>query len=88
MTVKTDHGDFECRELTFKHRRELHRLEVQAVDSDGNFQQDKYYDVIEWVMNFAFANPEQALSHLNDVEIDLVLTEIYTAYKKPSKKKK
>ena len=88
MTVKTDHGEFECRELTFKHRRELHRLEVQAVDSDGNFQQDKYYDVIEWVMNFAFPNDEQELSDLDDVQIDLVLTEIYTAYKKPSKKKK
>ena len=43
MTIKTKHGDFECRDLTFKRRRELHRLEVQAVDSDGNFQQDKYY---------------------------------------------
>ena len=88
MTIKTQHGDFECRDLTFKRRRELHRLEVQAVDSDGNFQQDKYYDIIEWVMNFAFPNAEQELSHLDDVQIDLVLTDIYTAYKKPSKKKK
>ena len=57
MTIKTEHGKFECRDLTFKDRRALHRLEVQAIDKDGNFQQDKYYDVIEWVMDFAFANP-------------------------------
>ena len=87
MTIKTEHGTFECRDLTFKDRRELHRLEVQAVDNEGKFQQDKYYDVIEWVMDFAFANPEKDLSHLDDVQIDLVLTEIDTAYKKPPKKK-
>ena len=38
MTVKTDHGEFECADLTFKDRRVLHRLEVQAIDSDGVFQ--------------------------------------------------
>lgn len=88
MTVKTEHGTFECRDLTFKDRRELHRLEVQAVDNEGKFQQDKYYDVIEWVMDFAFDNPEEHLSELSDVEIDIVLTEIYSAYKQPPKKKK
>ena len=87
MTIKTEHGKFECRDLTFKDRRALHRLEVQAIDKDGNFQQDKYYDVIEWVIESAFADPEKDLSHLDDVQIDLVLTEIYTAYKKPPKKK-
>tara|TARA_R100000664_G_C2748528_1_gene135963 strand:- start:679 stop:945 length:267 start_codon:yes stop_codon:yes gene_type:complete len=88
MTVKTEHGDFECRDLTFKDRRALHRLEVQAIDSDGNFQQDKYYDVIEWVMNYAFIDAESILGHLNDIQIDNVLTEIYSAYKEPQKKKK
>ena len=87
MTVKPEHGTFECRDLTFKDRRALHRLEVQAIDTEGNFQQDKYYDVIEWVMNFAFAEPEKYLGHLDDVKIDIVLAEIYTAYKRPPKKK-
>ena len=36
MTIKTEHGKFECRDLTFKDRRALHRLEVQAIDKDGN----------------------------------------------------
>jgi len=88
MTIKTKFGDFEVNALTFKDRRVLHRLEVQAIDTNGAFQQEKYYDVIEWVMDFAFDNPEAVLSHLNDVEIDQVLTEVYSAYKKPTKKKK
>lgn len=88
MTVKTEHGKFECRDLTFKDRRTLHRLEVQAIDSDGTFQQSKYYDVIEWVMEFAFDDAESVLGHLSDVEIDSVLTSIYSAYKIPPKKKK
>jgi len=88
MTVKTEHGEFECCDLTFKDRRVLHRLEVLAIDSKGNFQQDKYYDVIEWVMDYAFSDAESALGHLSDVQIDNVLTEIYSAYKQPPKKKK
>ena len=88
MTVKTKHGEFECADLTFKDRRVLHRLEVQAIDSDGVFQQDKYYDVIEWIMDYAFNDAESVLGHLSDIEIDNVLTEIYSAYKEPPKKKK
>jgi hypothetical protein len=52
MTIKTEHGEFECRDLTFKDRR------------------------------------VSALGHLSDVQIDNVLTEIYSAYKQPPKKKK
>ena len=88
MTIKTDLGTFECHELTFKDRRDLHRLEINSFNNDGKFDSNKYYDVIEWVMHFAFDNPGDILGHLNDVQIDSVVTEIYNAYKKPSKKKK
>ncbi len=88
MTVKTKHGTYECRELTFKDRRILHRQEVEAVDIDGKFEPSKYYDIIEWIMYYAFDNPEEILGSLNDIEIDMVISEIYSAYKKPSKKKK
>ena len=87
MTVKTKHGKFECRELTFKDRRKLHRLEVTTLDADGSINLDKYYDVLEFIMRFAFADPEAALGHLGDTEIDTVLSEIYTRYKNPPKKK-
>ena len=42
MTVKTPHGDFEIRELSFKDRRELHRLEVKSF-KDGELDIEKYY---------------------------------------------
>jgi hypothetical protein len=87
MTVKTQHGDFECRELTFKKRRELHRLEIGALGADGQINLDKYYDVMEFIMSYAFVNAEESLGHLDDAEIDTVLSEIYTRYKNPPKKK-
>ena len=87
MTVKTEHGDFECRELTFKERRSLHRLEINILHKDGSVNLDKYYDVMEWIMRFAFEDAEKALGHLDDNQIDTVLSEIYSRYKNPSKKK-
>ena len=87
MTVKTKHGEFECRELTFKDRRKLHRLEVTTLDADGSINLEKYYDVMEFVMTYAFSNPEAELGHLEDTEIDTVLSEIYNRYKNPPKKK-
>ena len=86
MTIKTDHGTFECRELTFKDRRELHQLEVDCViDEKVNMQQ--FLKVLDWVMEFAFDNPEETLGHLDANSIDEVLMAIYNSYKEPSKKK-
>tara|TARA_R100000808_G_scaffold2941_3_gene10966 strand:- start:2867 stop:3130 length:264 start_codon:yes stop_codon:yes gene_type:complete len=87
MTVKTDHGSFEVRDLTFKDRRELHKLEVGSVDSQSDIKMDKFLVVLEWVMNFAFDNPEEHLGQFNDNIIDEILIAIYNAYKEPSKKK-
>jgi len=87
MTVKTKHGDFECRELTFKKRRELHRLEIGSLGADGQINLEKYYDVMEFIMSYAFVDAEDSLGHLDDAEIDTVLSEIYTRYKNPPKKK-
>lgn len=87
MTIKTKHGEFECRELTFKERRALHRIEINALNEDGSVNLDKYYDVMEWIMQHAFEDAEKALGHLDDNEIDTVLSDIYSRYKNPPKKK-
>ena len=87
MTIKTEHGEFKCRDLTFKDRRELHRKEISAVGADGNVDSGKFYTVLEWVMNFAFEDAEKSLGHLDDNQIDIVLMEIYNNYKVPNKKK-
>ena len=87
MTIKTKHGEFECRDLTFKDRRELHRLEIAAVDAEGKVDNSKFYKVLDWIMNFAFADAEKSIGHLDDNEIDTVLMDIYNEYKAPNKKK-
>ena len=42
---------------------------------------------MEFIMSYAFINAEESLGHLDDAEIDTVLSEIYTRYKNPPKKK-
>jgi hypothetical protein len=86
MTVKTPHGDFKVRELSFKDRRELHRLEVKTFKGE-ELDIEKYYDVLEWVMTFAFEDPEKILGKLDDNAIDEILSEIYSEYKGMNKKK-
>tara|TARA_R110000824_G_scaffold51145_1_gene142913 strand:- start:338 stop:601 length:264 start_codon:yes stop_codon:yes gene_type:complete len=87
MIVKTDHGSFDVRDLTFKDRRELHKLEVNSVDSNSDIKINNFLVVLDWIMEFAFEKPEEALGKFNDAVIDEVLIAIYNAYKEPSKKK-
>jgi|TARA_Y100000310_G_C20355584_1_gene656488 hypothetical protein len=87
MKITTPHGDFKIRELSFADRRKLHRLEIKAVAINGEVEQAKYFDVLDWVMNFAFEDPEKSLSKLDDNEVDEILATIYQEYKGISKKK-
>ena len=87
MKVKTDHGTFEVRDITFKARRELHKLEVRAITQDGVVDTPKFFDVLDWILNYAFPNPEKELGTLDDNEIDAILMSIYNAYKEPNPKK-
>lgn len=86
MIVKTPHGEFEVKPLTFKDRRKLHGMEVMSVQK-SEVDYVKFYDVLNWVMEFAFDNPEKSFENLNDNEIDEVLLAVYNRYKEPSKKK-
>lgn len=86
MVVKTNHGDFEVNDISFADRRKLHRLEIRAINQDGEMIMEKYYDVLEWVMDFAWSNPEETLEKLDDNQCDEVLASVYSAYKEPSKK--
>ena len=84
--VKTKHGEFNVRPITFGERRELHRLEMK-VYWDESIDRDAYFELITWVMNKAFENPEASLKELDDAQIDEVLNDIYIHYKGISKKK-
>ena len=57
MKVSTTHGDFVVNAISFKDRRELHKLEIQAISVDGQVETGSFYNILEWVMNFAFKNP-------------------------------
>jgi len=84
--VKTKHGTFEVRSITFGERRELHRFEMLTVWEES-LDKKAYLDLLDWVMNKAFENPEESLKNLDDAQIDEVLNDIYLHYKGLSKKK-
>ena len=85
--VKTKHGEFEVKPLSFKERRELHRREVQAANIDGELDFSKYIDLINWVLHKALVSPQTVLDKFNDTEIDEIGSDIYMHYKEGSKKK-
>lgn len=89
MKIKTDHGSFEARDLTFKDRRKLHRMEVAAVNiQTGEMNSDKFYDLLEWIMNFCYLKAEDIFADLDDTQIDEVLIATYNQYKAGVSKKK
>lgn len=87
MKVKTDHGTYDVPAITFKARRELHKLELGAITADGQIKPEAFYDVLDWVLNYAFDDPEKSLGKLDDNGIDAVLMSIYNAYKNIDEKK-
>lgn len=89
MKLKTDHGEFEIRELTFADRRKLHRIEVAAVNlKSGEMNSDKFYDMLEWIMDFAFDKPEELFAKMDDTQVDEILIAAYNQYKAGISKKK
>lgn len=89
MKLKTDHGDFEIRELTFADRRKIHRMEVAAIDlKTGEMNNDKFYDMLDHIMNFSFTNPEKLFAEMDDNVIDEILIAAYNKYKSGVSKKK
>lgn len=87
MKVKTEHGTFDVPDISFKSRRELHKLEVGAITKQGEIDTSKFFTVLDWILNHSFTDPEKQLGKLDDNAIDSVLMAIYNAYKEPNKKK-
>lgn len=87
MTVKTKHGTFNVTDITFKARRELHVLEVSAVNTSGAMDNTRFFRVLDWILDYSFSDAEKHLGSLDDNQIDEVLMSIYNQYKEPNKKK-
>lgn len=83
--MKTKHGEFDIRPITFGERREIHKLEMKVYWED-KIEREAYFELLDFVMHKAFEDPEAALKDLDDAQIDELLNEIYFEYKNISKK--
>lgn len=84
--VKTKHGNFEVRSITFGERRQMHMLAMKAYKND-QLDIDGYFALSDWIMKKAFDDYESQLKDFNDTEVDEIINDIYTYYKGLSKKK-
>jgi hypothetical protein len=92
MKIKTPHGDFDVKEITYAKQRELHRLELKSIDVDsGKLDVDGWMSLLDEVALLAFGTMEEAadkLQNFRQEEIDTILSAIHNAYIQPPKKSK
>ena len=77
MIVTTKHGEFDCKDITRKERRELHK-QTKLVFQSGEIAE--LHDLADKFAEIAFENPDEILGKLTAVEEDAVLMEIIGSY--------
>jgi len=89
MKVKMFKKEWEVNNPTYKEKRELHKARMSTIDSGGNIDTEKYYDILEQVEKVSglsesdYVVKDKPLS-MND--IDSLLTKVLTDYLSVSKK--
>lgn len=78
MIIKALGKEYNIKEITYKERRELHRLNAKAF-WDGKINPDNYYDVLERVAEIAGIG-ETELNGLSMTDVDQVLQTIFKEY--------
>ena len=78
MEIKALGKTFKIKDITYKERRELHRINAKAF-WDGKINPDSYYDVLEKVAEISGLG-EQEFKGLTMIEIDQVLQATFTSY--------
>ena len=78
MEIKALGKKYKIKEITYKERRELHRLNAKAF-WDGKINPDNYYDVLEKTAEIS-GLWEKDFKGLTMIEIDQVLQQIFTQY--------
>ncbi|QDP55043.1 MAG: hypothetical protein Tp1111SUR768151_12 [Prokaryotic dsDNA virus sp.] len=78
MEIKALGKKYKIKEITYKERRELHRLNAKAF-WDGKINPDNYYDVLEKTAEISGLG-EKDFKGLTMIEIDQVLQQIFTQY--------
>ena len=80
MIIDTKHGQFECKDITRKERRELYKkVKIVGIDSDIS----KLHDLADEFALIAFGsekNIEKSLGRLTPLQEDEVLNAIIGAY--------
>ena len=68
IKLKTKHGEFDIKPLSFKERRKLHRLEIDVANIDGDKMDfGKYVEMIDWVISKTIPNSETVLADFDDI---------------------
>ena len=78
MIIKALGKKYNVKDITYKERRELHRLNAKAF-WDGTIKPDEYYDVLEKVAEISGLG-ENDFKGLSMVDIDQVLQEVFSNY--------
>jgi hypothetical protein len=78
MKVKALDKEYQVKDITYKERRDLHRLNAKAF-WDGKINPDSYYDVLEKVAEISGLG-EEDFKDLSMVEVDQVLQQVFTEY--------
>ena len=78
MKVKALGKEYQVKDITYKERRDLHRLNAKAF-WDGKGNPDNYYDVLEKVAEISGLG-EDDFKGLSMTEIDQILQEVFTQY--------
>ena len=78
MIIKALGKEYNIKEITYKERRELHRINAKAF-WDGKVDPDNYYDILEKVYEISGIE-EKDVSDLSMVDVDTLLQEIFTVY--------
>ena len=86
MEIKALGKKYKIKEITYKERRELHRLNAKAF-WDGKINPDNYYDVLEKTAEISGLG-EKDFKGLTMIEIDQVLQQIFTQYMGLEKKRR
>ena len=78
MKVKAVNKVWEIKEATYKQRREIYRLNVQAF-WDGKVDPDQYYEVLEKCAEIAGLK-DKDLKDLSMAEVDQLLQAVLSSY--------
>ena len=82
MVINTKHGEFECKDITRKKRRELYK-EVKIIYENQPIKQEDIHNLADKFSTVAFGSEEEiekALGKYTALQEDEILMEIINAY--------